>query len=71
MPQVVSHTFGPHTLSIMPERAEHTLKLAADTFNVVIQFGAIAAVALLYWPQLLSMLYGALGRDPAPPPGHW
>jgi len=42
-----------------------TLKLAADTYNVVIQFGAIAAVALLYWPQLISMLLGLLGRNPA------
>lgn len=42
-----------------------TLKLAADTYNVVIQFGAIAAVALLYWAQLHSMLRGLLGRDPA------
>jgi undecaprenyl-diphosphatase len=42
-----------------------TLKLAADTYNVVIQFGAIAAVALLYWSQLVSLLMGLLGRDPA------
>ncbi len=42
-----------------------TVKLAADTFNVVIQFGAIAAVAVLYWSQLFSMLRGLLGRDPA------
>ncbi len=42
-----------------------TLKLAADTFNIVIQFGAIAAVALLYWRQLLAMVMGLLGRDPA------
>ncbi|MSU64930.1 MAG: undecaprenyl-diphosphate phosphatase [Opitutus sp.] len=41
-----------------------TLKRAADTFNVMIQFGAIAAVALLYWPQLLAMLRGLLGLDP-------
>lgn len=40
-----------------------TLKLAADTYNVVIQFGAIAAVALLYWSQLISILHGLLGRD--------
>lgn len=41
-----------------------TTKLAADTYTVVIQFGAIAAVALLYWRQILSMLNGLLGRDP-------
>src|SRR5213082_3031337 len=35
-----------------------TLKLAADTYTVVIQFGAIAAVGLLYWPQFLAMLRG-------------
>ena len=48
-----------------PEGVPLTLKLAADTYNVVIQFGAIAAVALLYWSQLLSMVRGLLGRDPA------
>jgi undecaprenyl-diphosphatase len=42
-----------------------TLKLAADTYTVVIQFGAIAAVALLYWQQLVSLVLGLLGRDPA------
>ena len=42
-----------------------TLKLAADTFTVVIQVGAIAAVALLYWSQFMAMLRGLLGRDPA------
>lgn len=42
-----------------------TLKLAADTYVVVIQFGAIAAVALLYWRQLLAMARGAVGRDEA------
>lgn len=41
-----------------------TLNLAADTFIVVIQFGAIAAVALVCWSQLKSMVLGALGRDP-------
>jgi undecaprenyl-diphosphatase len=42
-----------------------TVKLAADTYNVVIQFGAIAAVALLYWAPLWSMVRGLFGRDPA------
>ena len=41
-----------------------TLKLAADTYSVVIQFGAIAAVALLYWRQVRTMVLGLLGRDP-------
>ncbi len=40
-----------------------TPKLAADTYTVVIQFGAIAAVALLYWRQLISLFRGLLGRD--------
>jgi undecaprenyl-diphosphatase len=48
-----------------PEGIPLTLKLAADTYTVIIQFGAIAAVALLYWRQLLSMVSGLLGRDPA------
>jgi undecaprenyl-diphosphatase len=42
-----------------------TTKRATDTYLVVIQFGAIAAVALLYGQQLLAMLRGLLGRDPA------
>lgn len=48
-----------------PQGEPLTLKLAADTYTVVIQAGAIAAVALLYWNSLLSMLNGLLGRDPA------
>jgi undecaprenyl-diphosphatase len=42
-----------------------TMKLASSTYVVVIQFGAIAAVALLYWSRLISMARGLLGRDPA------
>lgn len=48
-----------------PQGVPLTVKLAADTYTVVIQFGAIAAVALLYWSQLLAMTRGLLGRDPA------
>lgn len=40
-----------------------TQKLAADTFIVVIQVGAIAAVVLLYWEKILGMLFGMLGRN--------
>ncbi len=36
---------------------------AADAYVIIIQFGAIAAVALIYWRRLLSILMGVLGRD--------
>jgi len=42
-----------------------TTKLAADAYTIVIQFGAIAAVALLYWRQMQSMVLGLIGRDAA------
>lgn len=48
-----------------PEGEPLTLKLAADTYVVVIQFGAIAAVAGLYWRQVRSILLGLVGRDSA------
>ncbi|MFT3781623.1 MAG: undecaprenyl-diphosphate phosphatase [Nibricoccus sp.] len=48
-----------------PEGVPLTPKLAADTFVVVIQFGAIAAVAYLYWRQIRSICLGLVGRDPA------
>ena len=48
-----------------PQGVPLTLKLAADTYTVVIQAGAIAAVALLYWSRLMAMLRGLLGRDPS------
>lgn len=40
-----------------------TLKAAADTFAVIIQIGAIAAVVVLYWSQLWSLLLGLCGMD--------
>ncbi len=42
-----------------------SLKLAADSYSIIIQFGAILAVGLLYWSQLLGICMGLLGRDPA------
>lgn len=41
------------------------LKQAVDTFNIVIQFGAIAAVLGLYRQRCLQMLRGLAGRDAA------
>jgi undecaprenyl-diphosphatase len=40
-----------------------TLKLAADTYTVVIQAGAIVAVVLIYWSQLMGILQGLLGKN--------
>ncbi len=40
-----------------------TLKLAADTYIVVIQVGAIAAVVFIFWPALAGILRGLAGRD--------
>lgn len=48
-----------------PEGEPLTLKLAADTYAVVIQAGAIAAVVLLYWPKFIGMLLGLFGRSSA------
>lgn len=48
-----------------PEGEPLTLKLAADTYTVVIQVGAIAAVILLYWQQMISMIVGVVGRSSA------
>lgn len=42
-----------------------TLKLAADTYTVIIQIGAISAVVLLYWRQVLAMFIGLFGRNSA------
>jgi len=40
-----------------------TMKKAADSYAVIIQIGAIAAVALIYWRTLLEMAFGFLGKS--------
>ena len=47
-----------------PEGKPLTLKVAADTYIVVIQVGAIAAVVMVFWPALLSVFRGLLGQEP-------
>ncbi len=42
-----------------------TVKLAADTYIVIIQIGAIAAVVLIYWAQLVGILRGLGGKNAA------
>lgn len=46
-----------------PERPEQ--KAAIDAFNIVVQGGAILAVLGLYWPRVVQMLRGLMGRDPS------
>ncbi len=40
-----------------------SIKLAADTYIVIIQVGAIAAVVFLYWGQLVGILRGLAGKN--------
>lgn len=44
---------------------EPASKRAIDDFMIVIQGGAILAVLGLYWPRVLSMLRGVMGKNPA------
>jgi undecaprenyl-diphosphatase len=37
---------------------------AVDTFNIVVQGGAILAVLGLYFPRVIQMLKGLMGKDP-------
>ena len=51
------------TSSLLGLDQPEEVKRAVDAFNIVIQGGAILAVAGLYWPRIVQMLKGALGRD--------
>ena len=66
--QPVLNALGEPVWHVPPERGRPgellTQKLATDTYIVIIQVGALLAVALLYWRQLWSMALGACGRDP-------
>lgn len=42
-----------------------TVKAATDTYVIMIQVGAIAAVVGLYWRTVLAVLHGLLGRNAA------
>ena len=39
--------------------------VAADTYAVAIQLGAIAAVVLIFWSRIRQLAAGLVGRDPA------
>lgn len=60
-----------NTLWHKPPSPEHpdgipvTVKLAADTYAVVIQAGAIAAVVLIFWGRITGILAGLAGRNSA------
>jgi undecaprenyl-diphosphatase len=41
-----------------------TLKAGIDAYLIIIQFGAIAAVVILYWSRLIGILRGLLGKNP-------
>jgi len=53
------------TASLLGLGQDEESKRAIDAFNIVIQGGAILAVAGLYWTRVVAMLKGALGKDPA------
>ena len=44
--------------------AYFTLKDSVDVYNVMVQAGPIAAILVLFWRRVWSLLRGVLGRDP-------
>lgn len=59
-----------HTLQLLdgpglPANAGYlTLKDAVDVYNVMVQAGPIAAILVLFWRRVWSLLRGVVGRDP-------
>jgi len=47
-----------------PDGTPLTYKQAIDAYLIIIQFGAIAAVVIIYWSRLWTLLMGVLGKDP-------
>lgn len=45
--------------------SDPSVKSSVDAFIIVVQAGAILAVLGLYWPRVVQMLRGLIGRDPA------
>ncbi|MCH2036153.1 MAG: undecaprenyl-diphosphate phosphatase [Puniceicoccaceae bacterium] len=43
---------------------QFTLANAADAYIIIIQIGAIIAVAILYWKRILTIFMGLLGKNP-------
>lgn len=54
----------PGTDAGSPQGIPLTQKDVADAYAIVIQAGAIAAIVLLYWKRLWTMVMGVLGKDP-------
>ncbi len=52
-----------HPVTVPGREETVPFKQATDAFIVIIQIGAIAAVALLYWKRVVRILAGLVGRD--------
>ncbi len=46
-----------------PDGGSDAVKAAVDAYSIVIQFGAIAAVALVYWNRIVSIFLGLAGKN--------
>lgn len=59
------HLIIASSLLFGDELGDAQVKSAVDAFTVVIQGGAILAVLGMYWPRVVQMLRGVVGRDAA------